>query len=76
MERISLDEFVKKIGQARVARALGVKPASIAKALKYKRKIEITIGDDGKCMAQETRPFPYHVHDIPEAEQATAAHTL
>lgn len=58
MEVISLGAFVQKIGQARVARALGVKPASIAKALQVGRNITVVIADDGSCTAEETRPFP------------------
>ena len=34
MENVSLNDLVSKLGQARVARALGVKPASIAKAIR------------------------------------------
>lgn len=58
MEVISLGAFVQKIGQAGVARSLGVKPASIAKALQVGRNITVVIADDGSCTAQETRPFP------------------
>ena len=58
MEVISLSAFVQKIGQARVARALGVKPASIAKAIQVGRNITVQIADDGSCSAHETRPFP------------------
>lgn len=58
MEVLALGEFVRKIGQARVARALGVKPASIAKAIQTGRNIKVTISDDGSCAALETRPFP------------------
>lgn len=69
MEEISLSEFVKKIGQARVARALGVKPASIAKALKMRRNIQVTVGADGQCIAHEIRPFPSNGPDHQDAEQ-------
>lgn len=58
MEVLSLGAFVRKIGQARVARALGVKPASIAKAIQAGRNISVMIADDGTCTGQETRPFP------------------
>ncbi|WDG80008.1 Cro/CI family transcriptional regulator [Pseudomonas chlororaphis] len=60
METLTLGDFVRKIGQARVARALGVKPASIAKAIQTRRNILVTIADDGSCVAQETRSFPSH----------------
>lgn len=58
MEEMSLSDLVQRMGQAPVARALGVKPASIAKAIRTHRNITVTIGDDGACAAQETRPFP------------------
>lgn len=58
MEEISLGDLVQRMGQARVARVLGVKPASIAKAIRTHRKITVTIGEDGSYAAKETRPFP------------------
>lgn len=58
VEVLTLSAFVQKIGQARVARALGVKPASIAKALQAGRNIKVEIAEDGSCTALETRPFP------------------
>ncbi|MBA6102475.1 Cro/Cl family transcriptional regulator [Pseudomonas monteilii] len=58
VEVLTLGAFVQKIGQARVARALGVKPASIAKAIQAGRNITVEVADDGSCTAQETRPFP------------------
>lgn len=73
VEKISLSDFVKKIGQAKVARALGVKPASIAKALKTRRNIEVTVAADGACVAHEVRPFPSHVVDEPDAKQAKSS---
>jgi hypothetical protein len=69
VEIISLREFVRRVGQARVARALGVKPASIAKALKMRRNIHVTVGDDGVCVAQEIRPFPSNGPEQLDAEQ-------
>ena len=76
MEKILLSDFVKKIGQARVARALGVKPPSIARAIKMGRNIEVTVDDDGACVAYELRPFPSHASECVEAEQATTAQAL
>jgi DNA-binding transcriptional regulator YdaS (Cro superfamily) len=73
VEKISLSDFVKKIGQAKVARALGVKPASIAKALKMRRNIEVAVAEDGACVAQEVRPFPSHVADDQDAKQAKSS---
>ncbi|RRV08115.1 Cro/Cl family transcriptional regulator [Pseudomonas sp. v388] len=73
MEQISLRDFVRKVGQARVARALGVKPASIAKALKMGRNIEVTVADDGSCVASEVRPFPSNAQDDPASVQANSS---
>lgn len=58
MENVPLDDLVSRLGQARVARALGVKPASIAKAIRTHRNITVMVKDDGSCFAQEIRPFP------------------
>ncbi|UBM24219.1 Cro/CI family transcriptional regulator [Pseudomonas sp. p1(2021b)] len=76
METIPLGEFVQKIGQARVARALHVKPASIAKALKTRRNITVSIADDGSCTAQETRPFPCQESSRPIQDIEGQAKTL
>lgn len=73
MEKLSLSDFVRKIGQARVARALGCKPASIAKAIKTHRNIEVSVDVDGFCVAQEVRPFPSHVTDDQDAKQAKSS---
>ncbi|WP_172402794.1 Cro/CI family transcriptional regulator [Pseudomonas putida] len=72
----SLGTFVQKIGQARVARALGVKPASIAKAIQAGRNITVTIADDGSCSAQETRPFPCQESSRPTQDNEGQAKTL
>lgn len=64
MEEMSLSDLVQRMGQAPVARALGVKPASIAKALRTHRNITVTISDDGACAALETRPFPCQEHAV------------
>jgi DNA-binding transcriptional regulator YdaS (Cro superfamily) len=58
MEEVSLGVLVIRIGQARVARALGVKPASISKAVKVGRNITVTLHGDGTFTAKELRPFP------------------
>jgi hypothetical protein len=58
MEEISLGDLVLKMGQASVARALGAKPSSIAKAIRTGRSIIVTVADDGSCVGKETRPFP------------------
>ncbi|WP_275430986.1 Cro/CI family transcriptional regulator [Pseudomonas frederiksbergensis] len=73
---MSLSDLVQRMGQAPVARALGVKPASIAKALRTHRNITVTIGDDGSCAARETRPFPSQEYsgasDGPKSSQGKA----
>lgn len=75
MEVLSLGAFVRKIGQASVARALGVKPASIAKAIQAGRNITVAIEDDGTCTAQETRPFPCQDSARPAASDQGQAKT-
>jgi hypothetical protein len=64
MEDISLGDLVQRMGQARVARALGVKPASIAKAIRTHRNITVTIGEDGSYVAKESRPFPSQANQL------------
>lgn len=63
-KNVSLVDLVSEIGQATVARALGVKPASIAKAIRTGRNIVVTVAEDGTCEAQETRPFPSQEHAL------------
>ena len=65
MENVPLDDLVSRLGQARVARALGVKPASIAKAIRTRRNIMVMVNADGSCIAKEIRPFP---SKLPESQ--------
>ena len=58
MKQIPLTELVAEHGQAPVARALGVSPAAISKALTAERNILVTVADDGSYSAEELRPFP------------------
>lgn len=69
MENIPLDDLVSRLGQAQVARALGVKPASIAKAIRTRRNIMVLVNDDGSCIGKESRPFPSKAQgqDVTEA---------
>ena len=69
MENVPLDDLVSRLEQARVARALGVKPASIAKAISTRRNIVVTVNDDGSYIAKEIRPFPSKAQgqDVAEA---------
>ena len=69
MENVPLDDLVSRLGQAQVARALGVKPASIAKAIRTCRNIMVLVNDDGSCIGKESRPFPSKAQgqDVTEA---------
>lgn len=58
MEKISLPELVRRIGQAKAADELNVEPPSIAKAIKARRNIIVTVHKDGTYSAEEVRPFP------------------
>lgn len=58
MEKISLSELVIRVGQAKVASELNVRPPSIAGAIKAGRKITVTVHDDGSYSAEEVRTFP------------------
>ena len=73
MENVSLNDLVSKLGQARVARALGVKPASIAKAIRIRRNIMVMVNDDGSCVAKEVRPFPSKVLENQDAAEAISS---
>ena len=69
MENVPLDDLVSRLGQAQLARALGVKPASIAKAIRTRRNIMVLVNDDGSCIGKESRPFPSKAQgqDVTEA---------
>ena len=69
MENVPLEDLVSRLGQAQVARALGVKPASIAKAIRTRRNIMVLVNDDGSCIGKESRPFPSKAQgqDVTEA---------
>ena len=58
MKQISLPELVAQKGQSAVAKALGVSPPAIAKAISSERRIIVTVHPDGTCEAHELRPFP------------------
>lgn len=60
MQKIQLLELVAKVGQATVAKAIGVSPAAIHKAINAHRNIIVTVHDDGSYTAEEVRPFPSH----------------
>lgn len=58
MKQITLPELVAEEGQSAVAKALGVSPPAIAKAISAGREIIVTVHPDGSCEAHELRPFP------------------
>jgi hypothetical protein len=58
MKQITLPELVAEKGQSAAAKALGVSPPAIAKALSTDRKIIVTLRKDGTYEAHELRPFP------------------
>lgn len=61
MNQKHLSELVSDLGQAHVAKALGVSPAAISKALSAERKILVTVLPTGEMEAQELKPFPSQV---------------
>lgn len=58
MKKTPLPELVEKIGQAAVAKALGVSSPAISKALRAERDIQVLEHEDGTYTAEEVRPFP------------------
>lgn len=58
MEKLTLSDFVGKHGQANTANMLGVRQSAIHKALKYRRKISITLHENGDVEAEEWKEFP------------------
>lgn len=57
MEKIPLREYVKRHGQLKTARDLGVSQGAVSKALITGRNIYV-FHDDGKLKAEEVRKFP------------------
>ncbi|WP_259193178.1 Cro/CI family transcriptional regulator [Pseudomonas grimontii] len=58
MKKMPLPELVERMGQAAVARALGVSSPAISKALRAERDIQVQEHADGTFTAKEVRPFP------------------
>jgi predicted transcriptional regulator len=58
MKKTPLPKLVEKIGQAAVAKALGVSSPAISKALRAERDIQVLEHEDGTYTAEEIRPFP------------------
>lgn len=63
MKKTTLPELVARIGQAAVAKALGISSPAVAKALKTARDIQVQEHDDGSFTATEIRPFPSQASD-------------
>ena len=61
MKQIPLTELVATKGQAFAAKALGVSPAAISKAIAAERNISVTCNSDGTFEAHELKPFPAQV---------------
>ena len=59
MKKTLLNDVVARLGQAAVAKGLGVSAPAITKALKAKREIFVTEHPDGSLTATEIRPFPH-----------------
>ncbi|KQV21073.1 Cro/Cl family transcriptional regulator [Pseudomonas sp. Root329] len=58
MKQIPLTELVATKGQAFAAKALGVSPAAISKAISAERNISVTCNQDGTFEAHELKSFP------------------
>jgi hypothetical protein len=58
MKQIPLTELVATKGQAFAAKALGVSPAAISKAIAAERNISVTCNRDGTFEAHELKSFP------------------
>lgn len=58
MKRIRLTELVATKGQAFAAKALGVSPAAISKAIAAERNISVSCNQDGTFEAHELKSFP------------------
>jgi len=58
MNKDPLPELVAEKGQVFVAKALGVSPPAISKAIRAQREILVTGREDGTYEALELRRFP------------------
>ena len=61
MKQIPLTELVATKGQAFAARALGVSPAAISKAILAERNISVICNQDGTFDAHELKSFPAQI---------------
>ncbi|QCT21796.1 hypothetical protein FEM41_20125 [Jejubacter calystegiae] len=58
VQRIKLEDYAKRFGQTKTAKALGVYQSAINKALFSKRNITVIVHADGSVSAEEIKPFP------------------
>ncbi|WNW14207.1 Cro/CI family transcriptional regulator [Pseudomonas sp. DTU_2021_1001937_2_SI_NGA_ILE_001] len=59
MITISLEEYLETRGtQNDLAKALGIVQSAVSQMRRSKRKIMVTLHDDGKIEANEIRPIP------------------
>ncbi|ELM3660024.1 hypothetical protein RYR38_003494 [Edwardsiella piscicida] len=57
-QRVKLTDYVKRLGQTRAAKDLGVYQSAIFKAISSGRDITVIINHDGSIRAEERKPFP------------------
>lgn len=57
-QRVKLIDYVKRIGQTKAAKDLGVYQSAIFKAISAGRDITVIINSDGSVRAEELKPFP------------------
>ncbi len=60
MKKKPLPDLVAEKGQAAVAKALGVSPAAISKALNAEREIVVTVNRDAELLAQILESLAKH----------------
>lgn len=58
MEKMSLKEFVAKVGPAQAARMLGMSHPPLIRAAASEREIFVTVTPDGKAEGIEISRFP------------------
>lgn len=57
-QRVKLIDYVKRLGQTKAAKNLGVYQSAIFKAISSGRDITVIINPDGSVYAEERKPFP------------------
>ena len=59
MNRIHITDFAHLLGQCEAAALLGMTQGALSKAIRIGRDIWVTPSPDGRCTAEEVRPFPF-----------------